>query len=129
MDRLAVDRLNKVLALTDSAHDGEALAALRVTRNLLNHNGMNLSHLLQKAVSEDTPAAPQLEFVRVSQDVVVRLQREVISLQKRIAVLQNRLYEQQAEVNYWRNLAEDMQKKAIPGDETAAAVTGFRPAE
>lgn len=101
MDHAALEKLTKVLALADSSHEGEAMAALRATRTFLKYRGVNLSELLQEAMQ-----VRGHNVVRPSKDIVTSLQREVIQLQQQVAQLQNALREQQNEVRHWQRKAE-----------------------
>lgn len=49
MNQRASDQLEKVLALADSDHDGEALGALRMARRLLAREGLSFGLLAQAA--------------------------------------------------------------------------------
>lgn len=111
MDPQTFIRINKVLALTDSAHDGEALAALRVTRNILSDKGLSLSNMLGEVVRASQQATRSVEFVRPSEDVMSALQRNILELQKKVSVLQARAIEQQTEAHYWRNRAEKAERQ------------------
>ncbi len=97
----ALERLSKVIALADSAHDGEALAALRATRNMLRHDGVELSSVLQDAMRSRVS-----NFVRPSMDIVTSLQREVVALQRQLAAAQKELREQRLETRHWQLKAE-----------------------
>ena len=99
----ALDKLNKVLALADSAQDGEAMAALQAARKLLHHDGMNLSDVLQSALAQkrlEKFNATQNEFVSVRGGAAAILQREVLQLQAQ-------LREKNLEIQHWRAIAED----------------------
>lgn len=98
----ALDKLSKVLALADSGHDGEAMAALRTARNLLDGDGVSLSEVLRTALDERSP-----EFVKVRGGVVATLQKDVLALQTQVRDLQRQLRERQQDVHYWKKLAEE----------------------
>lgn len=98
----ALDKLSKVLALADSGHDGEALAAFRTARNLLDGDGVSLSEVLRTALDERSP-----EFVKVRGGVVATLQKDVLALQTKVRDLQRQLRERQQDVHYWKKLAEE----------------------
>ncbi|MBY0428019.1 MAG: DUF2786 domain-containing protein [Alphaproteobacteria bacterium] len=106
MASTALEKLNKVLALADSGHDGEAMAALRAARNMLTNDGVSLSHVLQSAIAERRP-----EVVQVRGGVVTALQKEVIQLQMQLAKAQRDLREQMAESQHWKRQAEDNARK------------------
>ncbi len=102
----ALEKLSKVLALADSGHDGEAMAALRAARNMLTSDGMSLSHVLQSAIAER-----RHEVVQVRGGVVTSLQKEVIHLQTQLAKTQRDLREQITETQHWKRQAEDNARK------------------
>lgn len=106
MSTTALDKLSKVLALADSGHDGEAMAALRAARTMLHGDGLNLSHVLQTAITER-----RNEVVQVRGGVVTSLQREVVQLQFQLAKVQRDLREQQTETQHWKKMAEDGNRK------------------
>ncbi|MDD3181715.1 MAG: hypothetical protein PHD48_02780 [Alphaproteobacteria bacterium] len=49
MNQRIADQLEKILALTDSDHEGEALGALRMVRRLLEREGISFAALAQVA--------------------------------------------------------------------------------
>ncbi len=102
----ALEKLSKVLALADSGHDGEAMAALRAARTMLNSDGVSLSNVLQSAIAER-----RHEVVQVRGGVVTSLQKEVIQLQMQLAKTQRDLREQMAETQHWKKQAEDNARK------------------
>lgn len=106
MASTALEKLSKVLALADSGHDGEAMAALRAARNMLTNDGVSLSHVLQSAIADRRP-----EVVQVRGGVVTALQKEVIQLQMQLAKAQRDLREQMAESQHWKRQAEDNARK------------------
>ncbi len=106
MTSSSLEKLSKVLALADSGHDGEAMAALRAARTMLTHDGVNLSHVLQSAISER-----RHDVVQVRGGVVTSLQKEVIQLQAQVAKTQRDLREQIAESQHWRRQAEEHARK------------------
>lgn len=102
----ALEKLNKVLALADSGHDGEAMAALRAARTMLNSDGVSLSNILQSAVTQRRSDA-----VQVRGGVVTALQKEIIQLQIALAKVQRDLHEQHHETQHWKKQAEEAARK------------------
>jgi flagellar biosynthesis chaperone FliJ len=105
----ALDKLSKVLALADSAQDGEAMAALRAARKLLHHDGINLSDILQSALAQKRLEKTNLlqnEFVTVRGGAAAILQREVLHLQAQLRDCKNQLQEKKSEAQHWRAIAE-----------------------
>lgn len=103
------DKLNKVLALADSAHEGEALAALRAARAMLRGSGVELGDVLGKMADQAPSGRAGLSRV-APPDVVASLQREIIQQQQKNNQLQAMLREQQRETAHWRRLAEEKGK-------------------
>ncbi len=131
------DKLQKVLALAaDSAHDGEALAALRAARELLTRDGLSFGDLaravfyLEEALDE-TAFRAVLADQRVTnerrrhEEAVLEIQQlQSLWLQaqqqagdaRRQAVYWQSAHEQseknlartRAELEHWRSLARDM---------------------
>lgn len=106
MTTSSLEKLSKVLALADSGHDGEAMAALRAARSMLRTDGVNLSEVLKTALQER-----RNEHVQVRGGVVNSLQREVVQLQIKLAAVQRDLREQQQEAQHWRKQAEENARK------------------
>jgi hypothetical protein len=106
MDNSALEKLSKVLALADSGHDGEAMAALRAARTLLHGDGVNLSHVLQTAIAQRKD-----QVVQVRGGVVTSLQKEVIQLQLQLAAAQRDMREHQRETQHWKTVAEENARK------------------
>lgn len=106
MSSTALDKLNKVLALADSGHDGEALAALRAARTMLHSDGLDLSNVLQTAITER-----RNDVVQVRGGVVTSLQKEVVQLQFQLTKVQRDLREQQAETQHWKKMADEANRK------------------
>lgn len=107
----ALEKLSKVLALADSGHDGEAMAALHAARRLLRTDGVNLSDVLQEALDD------RQNYVQVRGGIVNALQRDVIAMQVRLSEMHRDLREQQKETQHWKKLAEENTRKL----KTAAA--------
>lgn len=118
------DKLAKVLAMAESEHQGEALAALRAARIMLSRAGMSFKDLAQiarppaakEAVRPEEPPSPPVPPVRTpSPDLVVQgLRRQVSDLEKEIAGLQRQLEKATGELDKhkeesdrWRILARD----------------------
>lgn len=97
-------KLDKILALCDSPHAGEALAALRALRTVLQADGASLAELLQRAVVErPDPLSPTALHQAAT---LLTLQREMLHLQQKNMQLQNEYLLQQREARHWRITAE-----------------------
>jgi len=113
-------RLLKVLALADSSHDGEALAAVRVARQLLAQEGLSFADITKVTppLAAVLPSTPQDHTARVR-----GLETQVADLQARLLEVQRQLQERnvalvaantrvhQLENNAGRNLARETANK------------------
>ena len=57
MNRQILNKLDKVLALADSDHDGEALVAVRKARQMLSNDGLSFGDLARVAALTPKPRA------------------------------------------------------------------------
>lgn len=128
MDHGARSRLLKILALADSSHEGEAMAAVRMARQLLAQEGLSFADLAgnlgRSALLRHLPEQRAVQ-VRALELQVSELQRRLLEAQNTIqernnalAAVNNRVQQldqqmgrQQAEVEKWRNLARDTANK------------------
>lgn len=122
-------RLLKVLALADSSHDGEALAAVRVARQLLAQEGLSfaditkvtppLSAVLPNTQQDNTARVRGLETqVADLQMRLLEAQRQLqernvalVAANTRVHQLENNAGRAQSEVEKWRNLARETANK------------------
>jgi septal ring factor EnvC (AmiA/AmiB activator) len=122
-------RLLKVLALADSSHDGEALAAVRVARQLLAQEGLSFADITKVTppLAAVLPSTPQDHTARVRglETQVADLQARLLEVQRqlqernvalvaantRVHQLENNAGRAQSEVEKWRNLARETANK------------------
>ncbi len=119
------ERLLKVLALADSTHEGEAIAAVRVARQLLAQTGLSFADLARQALTARPTLDASATRVRMLEVQVTELQRRLQETQKQVqernallAAANTKLQqmEQQTgrvhgEVEHWRKLARDTANK------------------
>jgi len=121
MTEKSLDQLDKVLALADSDHDGEALGALRMARRLLIRSGLTFADLAYAArrscfsLSRNvfSPAVIQLEAkidqmhdeldAHVAQNQKLSLQLE--GMKARVSEMEKQLVVHQAETAHWKETA------------------------
>jgi outer membrane PBP1 activator LpoA protein len=101
MTTAPIDKLSKVLALSDSSQDWEALAALRAARTMLKSDGVDLSSVLQDALAQR-----DISRIGGKGSIVAALQRDILQLQAQLRSAQQQLREQQQETRYWRARAD-----------------------
>ncbi len=124
-----LQRLSKVLALADSSHDGEAVAAVRMAKQLLVQNGMSFADLAQSAANPYLGAYPAYNngggVQRINEAQLAELQLKVRQMQSagklqgnelaharmNVARLEASLAQASQEVEKWRTLARDTANK------------------
>lgn len=115
----SLEKLGKVLALAGSAHEGEALAALRAARSLLRRNGVDLPQVLNAALSEEAMRgsmfrggkdAMHLELLHLRARLKSR-DREVESLKRAAEAAKKALAGSERERERWQRLAKETMEK------------------
>lgn len=106
MNRQTTHQLEKVLALADSAHDGEAAAAVRKARQLLSRDGLSFSDLARAA---QRPSFG-LSFFS-SSGPKAQLELQLVRLRQQLQELQSEIQAQAVETEVWRSRAEEMERK------------------
>ncbi|MBP7251968.1 MAG: hypothetical protein KBA75_00625 [Alphaproteobacteria bacterium] len=118
-------RLLKVLALADSSHDGEAVAAVRAARQLLAQDGMSFADLANGAVDIVSLAQDNVTQLRSLEVQVTDLQRRLLdalrqlhdrnqtltTVNSKLQLLEQNAEKTKGEVEKWRNLARDTANK------------------
>lgn len=124
-----LQRLSKVLALADSPQEGEAVAAVRMAKQLLSQNGMSFADLAQSAANPFASARPPFSAGhttnRIGEAQLAELQLKVRQMQTagklqgnelaharmNVARLESSLAQAHQEVEKWRSLARDTANK------------------
>lgn len=123
MNQRIVEQLEKVLALTDSDQDGEALGALRMARRLLEREGISFGDLAQVARrGQSVFTQPHFSSVQVQLEARIdqlmdeidahveqnsSLSGQIEFWRKRAFELEQALVMNQAEANRWREMARE----------------------
>jgi chromosome segregation ATPase len=106
MDRHLTDQLDKVIAMADSSHDGEAVVAVRKARQMLLKGGLRFSDLAQAAEAQRSslfttrPAMP---------GITKHLEIQLTQLRQRLDNLQNNIQSQDTQLEFWRRRALNME--------------------
>ena len=129
MNSSHLQRLSKVLALVDSSHDGEAVAAVRMAKQLLSQNGMSFADLAhsttQTSASLRAAAGPSYAAYKINETQLAVLQLKVRQMQEAsklqthelaharmtVTQLQAALTQANEEAEKWRALARDTANK------------------
>ena len=104
MNRKLSDQLEKVLALADSAHDGEALAALRKGRALLKREGLNFGDLARTANPK-----PRFNPIAFFSGASALLEAQLVRLRQQLQDVQADIHSQAAQTEFWRRRTEELE--------------------
>lgn len=99
-------QLDKVLALADSSHDGEAVVAVRKAREMLSRNGISFSDLARAATPKPRIPLP-FGFLTTSSPVH---DQEISALRQQLIDLQTELTNQTTLAEFWHRRAVDLEQ-------------------
>jgi hypothetical protein len=105
------EQLDKILALADSSHDGEAVVAVRKARQMLNRDGLSFGDLARAAVKQGSTgkAAGMFSFLSAHKD---HLESEVGYLRQQLEDLQAQMQTQDLQLDFWRRRATDLEQSS-----------------
>ena len=109
MSHAPLTQLDKVLALADSNHDGEAVVAVRKARQLLSRDGLSFGDLARAASRKPGMSLP---FGFRSASTVTHLEVEVVRLRQKLDDLQDAMQTKTAQAEQWRRRAEELEIKS-----------------
>ncbi len=102
-------QLDKILALADSSHDGEAVVAVRKARQVLMQRGLSFGDLARAAAQKQRRGLPMPFFMTPS----VELEIENNELRQQLCATRNDLQMRSAEAELWRQRAAELEQKLI----------------
>lgn len=108
MNQSRVDQLDKVLALVDSSHEGEAVGAVRMARQMLERDGLSFGDLA-KAASTNRGRFPFSRTLFSGQ--LVHLEAQIAQLQQIVDDLRNDNQNQTTQIDFWRRRAFEMEQQ------------------
>jgi hypothetical protein len=106
MDYRASTQLEKILALADSTHDGEAIMAVRKARQIMLREGLSFGDLARVASGNLTRSKP-FSFFSVSH---VHFEAQLVLLRQELCEVQDELQTQSAETQFWRQRAAELER-------------------
>jgi len=106
------EQLDKILALADSAHDGEALVAVRKARQVLSRGGLSFSDLARAAVSRQVQAKAPGVFSFLSGQRE-HLESQILHLRQQVEDMRAQLQTQDLQLDFWRRRAADLEQNNI----------------
>jgi chromosome segregation ATPase len=108
MSKHVTTQLDKVLALADSNHDGEALVAVRKARQMLSREGLRFSDLARAASQKPRVNLP---FGFLSSQNSANLEMEISQLRQELEDLRREKNAAEARTDNWRQRASELEKK------------------
>lgn len=107
MNQEAADQLEKILALADSDHLGEAVGAIRKARQILQRENLSFADLARAAHRERFTLS--LPFFTGHQ--VVQLENQMAQAQRQIKMMTDEAESQKAQIEFWRRRATEMEQQ------------------
>jgi hypothetical protein len=108
MNQRLVQQLDKVLALADSSHEGEAVGAVRMARQMLERDGLCFSDLA-KAAATNRARLPLSRALFSGQ--TMHLEAQITQLRHIIEDLRADNHNQATQVDFWRRRALEMEQQ------------------
>lgn len=108
MSQPPFQQLDKVLALADSSHEGEAVVAIRKARQILLRDGLSFGDLARAAQQKPRTHLP---FGFFSNQQMVSLELEVLQQRQKIDDLHIALQAQTVQAEMWRNRVAELEQK------------------
>src|SRR5476649_1145528 len=106
MDQRSYDQLEKVLAMADSAHAGEAVVAVRKARELLLRDGLRFGDLA-RAASTYKPHFNKLSIFSCQE---TNLETHVVQLRKKLGDLQAKIQAHDLQLGFWRRRVRELEQ-------------------
>ena len=105
------DQLDKILALADSSHEGEAVGAVRKARQILNREGLNFGDLTRAASGRGSAAKPAgvFSFLSGQKD---HMESQIHYLRQQLEDLQGQMQTQDIQLDFWRRRATDLEQSS-----------------
>jgi chromosome segregation ATPase len=105
------EQLDKILALADSNHDGEAVVAVRKARQMLIRDGLSFSDLARAASSRQnvTKSSSMLSFLSGQNDY---MESQIQHLRQQVEDLQAQMQTQELQLDFWRRRAADLEQSS-----------------
>jgi hypothetical protein len=99
------EQLDKILALADSNHEGEAVGAVRKARQILTRDGLSFGDLA-RAASRQTRGSGVFSFLPGQKD---HLESQIHHLRQQLEDLQAQMQTQDLQLDFWRRRATDLE--------------------
>jgi hypothetical protein len=108
MDKRVPEQLDKILALADSNHEGEAVVAVRKARQMLSRDGLSFGDLA-RAVSGHTHIKSPGVFSFLSGGREY-MESQIHHLRQQVEDLKSELQTQDFQLDFWRRRAAELEQ-------------------
>ena len=111
MNERVQEQLDKILALADSSHDGEAVVAVRKARQMLSRDGLNFSDLARAAYTQQSyvKSSSVLSFFSSPRDV---METQNSHLRQQLDDLRAQMQTQDLQLDFWRRRAMELEQNS-----------------
>lgn len=110
MNERIPEQLDKILALADSSHDGEAVVAVRKAREMLLRDGLSFGDLA-RAISSNTSIKSSSLFSYLSGQRE-NMESQIRHLSQQVEDLKAQMQTQDLQLDFWRRHAVDLEQNA-----------------
>ncbi len=107
MNQRRVEQLDKVLALVDSSHEGEAIGAVRMARRMLSRDGLSFGDLARAAANRSRFSLPRTFFSGQN----MHLEAQIAQLQQKINDMVGDNQSLATQIDFWRRRAYEMEQQ------------------
>jgi hypothetical protein len=112
MNQRVPEQLDKILALADSSHEGEAVVAVRKARQMLSRDGLSFGDLARAAVVRQKPAgAGMFSFLSPARDT--QADSETYHLRQQLDDLRAQMQTQDLQLDFWRRRAMELEQNTV----------------
>ena len=120
MNQRISEQLDKILALADSSHDGEAVVAVRKARQMLSRDGLSFADLA-RAASRQMRSPGLLSRLSKHPD---HLESQVYHLRQQLEDLRAQMQTQDLQLGFWRRRAMDLEQNSRRAEQHALRARG-----
>ena len=104
------EQLDKILALADSSHDGEAVVAVRKARQILSRDGLSFGDLARAASLRQVRPPGFLSRLSRQPD---HLETQIHHLRQQLEDLRAQMQTQDLQLGFWRRRAIDLEENTL----------------
>lgn len=109
MNQRIPEQLDKILALADSSHDGEAVVAVRKARQILSRDGLSFGDLARVAVSRQKKFSSSSILSQLSSQHDPA-ESQLDYLRQQLEDLRAQMQTQDLQMGFWRRRAMDLEQ-------------------